>query len=161
MIGFGNPGRLDDGLGPALAARVEAAAIPGVTVDSDYQLQVEDAEAVSHHDVVVFADAAISGREPFSVSEVVPSRGLSFSSHSVDPDEILGLARDLFHSAPRAFMLAIRGYDFDEFGERLSPDAADNLAAAEQFLLPILIRSDLAALAERAQAAAPPFPNSA
>ena len=45
LIGYGNPGRLDDGLGPALAAAVEKLAIPGVTVDADYQLNVEDAAA--------------------------------------------------------------------------------------------------------------------
>ena len=161
VIGFGNPGRLDDGLGPALAARVEAAELPGVTVDAGYQLQVEDAEAVSRHDVVVFADAAVAGAEPFSLAEVTPSSAVSFSSHSVGPDEVLGLARDLFQAAPRAFVLGIRGYDFDEFGERLSPAAARNLAAAEAFLLPILTHCDLAALAERARAAAPPTPSSA
>jgi hydrogenase maturation protease len=58
LLGYGNPGRLDDGLGSELAARVQALGLPGVTVDSDYQLCLEDAEAVSRHDVVVFADAA-------------------------------------------------------------------------------------------------------
>ncbi len=29
LIGYGNPGRGDDGLGPLLAARIEALAIPG------------------------------------------------------------------------------------------------------------------------------------
>ena len=32
LLGYGNPGRLDDGLGPALAAQVERLALPGVTV---------------------------------------------------------------------------------------------------------------------------------
>ena len=66
LLGYGNPGRLDDGLGPALAARVEALALPGVTVQADYQLCLEDAEAAARHDVVIFADAAASGAEPFS-----------------------------------------------------------------------------------------------
>ena len=65
VIGYGNPGRLDDGLGPALAAAIESAAPAGVTVDADYQLTVEDAAAVAEHDVVVFADAAVDGPEPF------------------------------------------------------------------------------------------------
>ena len=35
LIGYGNPGRLDDGLGPALAEAVAKLAIPGVTVEAD------------------------------------------------------------------------------------------------------------------------------
>ncbi|MCU0727503.1 MAG: hydrogenase maturation protease, partial [Planctomycetes bacterium] len=66
LIGFGNPGRRDDGLGPAVAQAVEGWGIPGVTVESDYQLHVEDAAAVSEHDAVIFADAAAAGPEPFA-----------------------------------------------------------------------------------------------
>jgi hydrogenase maturation protease len=158
VIGFGNPGRLDDGLGPALAARLESAPPPGVTVDSDYQLQVEDAESVSRHDLVIFADAAVAGPEPFGVGEVTPLHGVSFSSHSLGPGEVLGLAQDLFHAATRGFALGIRGYTFNEFGERLSPDAVKNLRAAEEFLRAVLAHPDPAALLERAcrQSSLPP-----
>jgi len=161
VIGYGNPGRLDDGLGPALAERLEAAALPAVSIESDYQLQVEDAEAVSRHDVVVFADAAVNGASPFAVSEVVPRRDVSFTSHSLDPEEVLGLARDLFHATARGFVLGIRGYEFDEFGERLSPGATRNLAEAEAFLLSVLATDDVAALVQRAQSPAAPDPCSA
>lgn len=41
LIGYGNPGRGDDGLGPALAAAIEAMELPGVTVEADYQLMVD------------------------------------------------------------------------------------------------------------------------
>ena len=57
LIGYGNPGRLDDGLGPAFAKAVEALHTPGVTVEANYQLAVEDAHAVAQHEIVVFADA--------------------------------------------------------------------------------------------------------
>ena len=49
LIGFGNPGRLDDGLGPALADAIEKLALPGVTVESNYQLTVEDAAEIAKH----------------------------------------------------------------------------------------------------------------
>lgn len=161
VIGFGNPGRLDDGLGPALATRLEGATLPGVTVDADYQLQVEDAESVSRHDVVVFADAALSGPAPFSVTEVQPRRGVTFSSHSLEPADVLGLAFDLFQASARGFLLGIRGYEFDEFGERLSPEAVRNLDAATSFLLGVLARDDVESLSARAQAPAPAATNSA
>ena len=48
------PGRQDDGLGPALVELLEAAALEGVALDANYQLNVEDALACSQHDSVIF-----------------------------------------------------------------------------------------------------------
>ena len=138
LIGYGNPGRLDDGLGPALAAAIEKLAVPGVTVDPDYQLTVEDAEAVARHEVVIFADADTTGPAPFSFRRLQPERALSFTSHSVDPKALLGLARDLFGAETEAYVLGIRGYEFNEFDERLSPRARANLVEAVAFIEPIL-----------------------
>jgi len=139
VIGYGNPGRLDDGLGPALAERLARRRIPGVTVDADYQLTVEDAAAVAAHGAVVFADASVDGAEPFFFRAVEPAgAGPSFSSHSVEPAEVLGMARALFGARTRGYALGIRGYAFDEFGERLSERAEANLAAALRFLAPRL-----------------------
>ncbi|EAV45491.1 Ni,Fe-hydrogenase maturation factor [Stappia aggregata IAM 12614] len=61
LIGYGNPGRGDDGLGPALSEAIAARSLPGLEVDTDYQLVAEHALAVSSHDVVIFADAEIGG----------------------------------------------------------------------------------------------------
>jgi hydrogenase maturation protease len=135
LIGYGNPGRLDDGLGPALAARFEQKRRIGVTVDADYQLLVEDAAAVAEYDVVIFADAAVAGREPFSFRRIEPADGgIEFSSHSLEPAAVMALARDMFGSKARAYALGIRGRAFNEFGERLSQEAQANLEAAETFL---------------------------
>jgi len=138
VIGFGNPGRLDDGLGPALAAHLETLGLPGVTVDADYQLTVEDAATVAAHDVVVLADAATTGAEPFYFERLAPTPGLGFSSHSVSPGALLALAEDLFGARPEAWILGIRGYDFNEFGERLSERAQANLDAATAFVVSTL-----------------------
>jgi hydrogenase maturation protease len=138
VIGYGNPGRLDDGLGPALAARLEALALPGVTVDADYQLTVEDAATVAAHDVVVLVDADTSGAEPFHFDRLAPTPGLGFSSHSVSPGALLALAEDLFGARPEAWVLGIRGYDFNEFGERISERAQANLDAATAFVVATL-----------------------
>ncbi|MFH1533268.1 MAG: hydrogenase maturation protease [Pseudomonadota bacterium] len=138
VIGYGNPGRLDDGLGPALAARLEVMALPGVTVDSDYQLTVEDAAAVAQHDVVIFADAHVSCAPPFALTRLEPGGAMSFSTHHVEPGAVLALAKDLFGETPDAFALGIRGYEFNDFGERLSDAARRNLDAALEFLVPWL-----------------------
>lgn len=134
LIGYGNPGRLDDGLGPALAERFEKLGLPGVTVDANYQLNVEDAADLAEHDVVIFADADVSGPEPFWFRRIEPKRVLSFTTHSVAPDALLGLAEQLFDARGEAFILGIRGYRFNEFGEGLSPEAQENLDAAAEFL---------------------------
>lgn len=134
VIGFGNPGRRDDGLGPALAHWLEPQALPGVTVDADYQLTVEDAEALARHEVVVFADASVSGSAPFYFRRVTAQGAPGFSSHGVEPGEVLALAQALFGATPDAYVLGIRGYEFDTFDEGLSVSARRNLDRAEAFL---------------------------
>ena len=47
LLGFGNPGRQDDGLGPALVQAIEEMEIPGVRAEADYQLNIEDAAIAS------------------------------------------------------------------------------------------------------------------
>ncbi len=136
VIGYGNPGRLDDGLGPAFAERIQALELPGVAVESNYQLNIEDAELISKYDGVVFADASVNAGEPFEFQPLEkkdPTVG--FSSHSIAAGALLGLAEELFDATPQAFTMAIRGYDFNEFGEWLSGQAQANLDAAVGFFV--------------------------
>jgi len=138
LIGFGNPGRLDDGLGPALAEAVAKLEIPGVTVDADYQLTVEDAAEVARHDVVIFADADVSGPEPFAFRRIEPVPAVSFSSHSVQPSAVLGLAHELFGARTKGYLLGMRGYAFNAFDETLSEKARANLVEALRFITQVL-----------------------
>lgn len=133
VIGYGNPGRRDDGLGPAFAEAIEKLGLAGLTVEVNYQLGVEDAHALANHRGVVFADAAAEGPEPFSFRPIEPKARMSFSSHSLDPASVLALARDLFEAETVGYLLGIRGYVFDEFNESLTPQAERNLAAALVF----------------------------
>jgi len=138
LIGYGNPGRLDDGLGPALADAIESMNLSGVTVDSNYQLSVEDADAISQHDVVLFVDASVSGREPFSLDRVDPRKEVSFSSHSISPEALMDMANNMLKGNTQGYILGIRGYEFNEFGERLSSKATDNLSEAVRFVEKVL-----------------------
>ena len=147
LIGFGNPAREDDGLGPAAASAIEKLGIDGITVDADYQLTVEDAAAVAEYDAVVFVDAAVEGDGPFCFSTLVPKRQESFSSHSVSPEAVLGLAQELFNAQPEAYMLAIRGYSFTMFEEKMSEGALHNLECALEFLVPVLRRKSFSSQA--------------
>jgi len=133
VYGYGNPGRQDDGLGPAFIERLEADEIPGIVTDCNYQLQVEDALAVSQCDTVIFVDAAASGDEPYTFTELEPSNETGFTTHSISPGILLALCRDIFRRTVRAHVLAIRGYQW-EFMEKLTPDAENNLDLAYRFL---------------------------
>ena len=134
LIGYGNPGRLDDGLGPALAEIFEKKKLAGVSVDSNYQLSVEDADAISRHDYVLFVDASVSGREPFWFDKVDPRKEVSFSSHSISPEALMDMSNNMLDGKTQGYILGIRGYEFNEFGERLSVQALENLSAAVQFV---------------------------
>jgi hydrogenase maturation protease len=144
LIGFGNPGRQDDGLGPAMAQAIEQKQLPGVTVDSDYQLTVEDAAEVAKYDTVVFADASVNGAEPFWVKRIhAVESGVEFSTHSIDARSVLALAKRLFGAQPKAYLLGIRGYDYNEFGEVLSPRAKANLVQAIDYFVDAVKRKTI------------------
>ena len=260
IFGIGNPGRRDDGLGPALLAEMRSAAGVGVsagesegasfsdgsdagvkgravgspiagglyprasTAETDpqvkpgapddpvvadavgvafefrYQLNVEDAYTIRDFDVVVFADAksvggeggakSVKGRASGSpiasglfprastaevylskpgapatvdksgardvgedddiraletgaaapdvsegavLTEIGPSATIAFTTHEMSPSSVLALCHELYGSAPRAYMLAIRGYEWD-MGEGLSEGARANLKRAVDVL---------------------------
>jgi hydrogenase maturation protease len=129
ILGYGNPGRQDDGLGPAAVSEIESMGLPNLTAFDNYQLNIEDAIDVATHDIVWFIDAAKTGPSPYSVRTVSPSSAIEFTSHIVRPEAILAIARECYGGSPQAFLLAIRGYEF-EFIEALTPGAKDNLDAA-------------------------------
>ncbi len=145
VIGFGNPAREDDGIGPAVADRIEESGIDGVVVDADYQLTVENAADVAEHQSVVFVDAAAEGRAPFSFRRVEPVREESLSTHSVSPGMVLALAGELFGAETKGYLLAVRGYSFGMFVEQMTQGALRNVDAAVEFLVRVLQTGDFEA----------------
>jgi hydrogenase maturation protease len=141
LYGYGNPGRQDDGLGIALVDQVERWAkenqIPGLSFDSNYQLNIEDAEAISKHDLVIFADASEEELEDFCLSVVDGTGKLAFTTHSASPAYILKLCQELFQTEPIVLLLHIKGYAWN-FQEGLSSKAAENLEAAFLYLTGML-----------------------
>ncbi len=134
VYGIGNPGRGDDGLGPALVDLLATAEIEGVTLDSNYQLNVEDALACSECDTAIFVDASETAEAPFSFGELEPAREIAFTTHELSPAAVLALCEELYNKRPKAWILAIRGYAWD-IGEGLSPQAEINLSAALAFMV--------------------------
>jgi hydrogenase maturation protease len=134
ILGYGNPGRQDDGLGPAAVAEIETMGLPNLTAFDNYQLNIEDAMDVAAHDSVWFVDAAKTGPSPYSVRPLSPSSAIEFTSHIVSPETVLAIARRIYGASPPAYLLAIRGYEF-EFVEALTPAARHNLHAALAMLV--------------------------
>ncbi len=144
VYGIGNPGRQDDGIGPLLAEYLESQDSPGVIVDVNYQLNVEDALNISRCRRVLFIDASYTCEEPFSFAEIKPDRELTFTTHSMPPGSVLSLCRELYNPEMRGFVLGVRGYSW-EFMEEMSPHARQNLERARDFLdeiIPPLARGE-------------------
>jgi hydrogenase maturation protease len=129
VFGYGNPGREDDGLGPLAAAEIERMQWPHVIARANYQLVIEDAVDVAEADVVWFIDSARTGPEPYQFRQLSPSSEIAFTSHIVKPEVVLALARGYYHKSPAAYLLGIRGYQF-EFVERITDRARRNLSEA-------------------------------
>lgn len=133
IIGYGNPGREDDGLGPAMIGRFRPSNL-NLILEDPYQLTVEDAISLSEVSVVIFVDASINLEVPFKFYEINASTEASISSHSIQPEALLQLTKTMYLAAPKAYQLAIRGYEFDRFAEELSPRAEQNLEQAYAYL---------------------------
>jgi len=141
IYGYGNPGRQDDGLGIRLAERLEEwSTLKGlecVSFENNYQLNIEDAEAISNQDLVIFADASEEEIDDFCFSKVDGKGKLSFTTHAASPGYIVKLCNELFQKEPRVYLLHIKGYEW-EFKEEISPRALVNLDRAIDYLKPIL-----------------------
>ncbi len=138
LYGYGNPGRMDDGLGNTFVDEmqrwIEQEGIENIHTDSNYQLNIEDAEKISAYDRVIFVDASKEDIEHFSFTKVDAGKArVEFTMHAVSPAYVLYLCEDLFHKTPDTYLLHIKGYEWD-FRETLTPRAQENKSLAMQFL---------------------------
>jgi len=133
VLGYGNPGRRDDGVGPAIVEELARMGIPGVTAETDYQLSIEAAAELAEADKAVFVDAALEGLEPFQVRRLEPSPTISFSTHAFGPESVLAVCEQAFQRAPETLLVGVRGYEFD-IAEGLSSGAQANSRAALEFI---------------------------
>jgi len=142
VYGYGNPGREDDGLGAELVKRLEEWAVENrfshIEFDSNYQLNIEDADAISEKEIVIFADASTEDIESFELTEVSGEHDVSFTTHAASPGYIVKLCNDLFNKKPEVYLLHIKGYQWD-FKEGLSEQAERNLQLATCFLQEFLL----------------------
>jgi hydrogenase maturation protease len=133
LIGFGNPGRQDDGLGPGIVEELERLSPPGVRLDADYQLAIENAADLAEADRVIFVDAAVEGPEPFLARRLEPAAQASFSSHVLGPEGVLAICEQIYRRRPEAVLVGVRGYSF-EFAEGVTEKARQNQSRALEFI---------------------------
>ena len=141
VIGIGNSGRRDDGLGWAFLDHLSSLEEFEGDLEYRYQLQVEDAEMISKFEKVVFVDATKDlWPDGFSINRLVKKKSESFTTHAVAPSHILYLCGDLYDIEPESYMLAISGH---EWGLKLglSEKANNNLTKAISHLTDSFILS--------------------
>ena len=148
FFAIGNESRGDDALAPLLLRGledwVEAAGLDEwVELVEDYQLQVEHVTDLLDRSAVLFVDADVSCIEPFHFSEIAAEKDSSYTSHVMTPFALLHTYRQVYGTdAPPAFLLRIRGYDF-ELGNPLSDKAAANLEVAAKLARELCVEADL------------------
>lgn len=143
VYGYGNPGREDDGLGPALAVLIETwvkeNAIDNIDALSAYQLSIEDSEEVADRDLVIFCDSSTEEIDSYKLSPLKPSPKVEFSMHSISPSFVLYLCKEIHGTTPEAYIMHIKGYDY-EIKEGLTINAGKNLDKAFEELTNFLNR---------------------
>ena len=133
LIGIGNSGRGDDGLGWAFVEAIEQKGnFRGRTV-LRYQLQVEDADLISQYDQVIFVDAHQGDLERgFSFKKCAAEKEFSFTTHHLAPETIVFLCQELYQKKPNVHLLLIQGEKW-ELDIGLSAFGEKNLAHALHF----------------------------
>jgi len=162
VVGYGNPLRSDDGVGPAVAERLAVdPRLAGVEVRAEHQLTPElamDAAQVSLMVLVDAADGVPAGE--VVVRDLAPwgrgglgddglagraEEGGPPLTHHVDPSSLLALAEALWGSAPRTVTVGI-GPESLELG--------DTLTAVVEAAVPRAVEAVVAVISEH-RAAAP------
>lgn len=138
VIGIGNYGRQDDGLGWYFLDAISAYHPEHLQLEYRYQLQIEDAELISSFDRVIFVDSTVESSERgFYLRSCKPTFHKDFTSHHLHPETVLYLCSNLFKKQPKAYVLGIQGYKWD-LKTGLSKKARLNLDKTLQFLEDII-----------------------
>jgi hydrogenase maturation protease len=147
VYAYGNPGRQDDALGPEFISHIEnwiiENNISGISTDCNYQLNIEDAEIISHYDLVLFVDASQENIQDYILTRVTPSESqIEFTMHAVSAAFVLDMCNKLYAKNPPTYLLHIKGFEW-ELEEGLTENAQLNLAKSLAFIKPMLHNPEL------------------
>ena len=128
VIGIGNTGRADDGLGWEFVDML--ADDERFDIVYRYQLQVEDADLIAEYDQVWFVDASeILYENGFECSELKAEGDFTYTTHELHPSAVLYLCHDLYKKYPHCHLLGISGDDW-KLGHAMSNNARNRLKSA-------------------------------
>ncbi len=133
LLGIGNDGRQDDGLGWAFLQRVQSWGSFAGSIHYRFQLQIEDAQTICQAETVIFVDACRQTLpQSYRWQECHPAGELGYTSHQLTPQSVLHLCDQLYGVCPPAYLLLIEGLSWElEIG--LSKPAQANLDRAFEF----------------------------
>jgi hydrogenase maturation protease len=128
VIGYGNPHRRDDGLGPYVVNRLcdELHSTGRMSFRSLHQLDPVLVEELQTADIIVLVDATVEDLEG-GVCWTKVRPGMEISSrgtHHLKPSTLLGLLEAFYHRSPPTWLVSVQGSDFG-FGEGLSPQTRE------------------------------------
>ncbi|UCE94433.1 MAG: hydrogenase maturation protease [Flavobacteriaceae bacterium] len=133
IIGIGNSGRSDDGLGWELLGFIEKT-FPHIECLYRYQLQVEDAFIISDYETVLFIDATHEVTEKgYYFRPCSPNQEFGLTSHALEPTTVLWLENKLYKKNPKAYILGVQGFKW-ELSSDPSENGLINLNKAKAFL---------------------------
>lgn len=138
ILAYGNTARGDDGLGPCLLHTLQRWQAAGrltrrLQLLEDFQLQPEHVLDLRTPRQVVFVDASRTDPPPYRIHPLSANPRPQVHSHALDPNDLLGLYREVYGPPPPARLLAVRGEAFD-FTEELSTSARHNAQRALRWL---------------------------
>ncbi|MEA2096915.1 MAG: hypothetical protein U9P73_09525, partial [Candidatus Cloacimonadota bacterium] len=124
---------------------IEKKSYKNVFFDSNYQLNIEDADTISSYDIVFFVDASMEQLESFTITEVEHSKSqIEFTMHAISPGVVLDLCQQIYNKVPQTYLIHIKGYEWDlEFDKGLTDKAEKNLQDALKFIKKKLLENDL------------------
>jgi hydrogenase maturation protease len=143
LIGIGNTGRSDDGLGWRFLDEIKKENNADWELIYRYQLNVEDAELVSNANRIIFVDAFNNKLEKgYAIEDCHPIVGFEYTTHALNPCTVMALCNNLYKSRPGSKVLKIQGYEWG-LKEGLSPQAIKNLEKAVSYFKRKFLTSDL------------------
>ena len=138
IIGYGNPHRKDDGIGPYVVEQLsrDLGDGTGITLRSLHQLDPVVAEDVAGAEVLILVDATVEPLERgLRWARVQPERDvLPWGTHHLRPSVFAGLLEALYRRAPVTWLVSVQGSDFG-FGEGLSPAAQEKAEKASREIM--------------------------
>ena len=149
IVGYGNPLRGDDGLGPAAAALLDDdPRLAGARVLQLHQLTPELAADFAEAKLVILIDVNVrdeAGAVSVHRLDRTPGSG-SGSSHHSSPADLAALAHELWGASPAVFIVS---------GGAASLEVGEGLSAPVQESLPAVVEAVIAIVAEHEGAGSP------